>query len=146
MHLIIVVVSAACIEGTAVVVSGRNVCFIIGWVGSMFKICWPVMDVYSRLVDGSCLRVHFQRGKDKTQDTLKCRRDRCARASGELGIYLDVCRPFLSARVVGKSCRGKSCRGKSCRQDLSARLVGTRLVGNICPQDFSSTFIAPSAK
>jgi hypothetical protein len=60
MHLIIVVVSAACIEGTAVVVCGRSVCFIIGWVGSMFKICWPVMDVYSRLVDGSCLRVPFQ--------------------------------------------------------------------------------------
>jgi hypothetical protein len=60
MHLIIVVISAACIEGTAMVVCGRSVYFIIGWVGSMFKICWPVMDVYSRLVDGSCLHVPFQ--------------------------------------------------------------------------------------
>jgi hypothetical protein len=106
--------------------------------------------------------VCISRWKDKTQGTLKCRRDRCARASGKLGTYLDVCHPFLSARVVGKSCRqelsarvvGKSCRqelsarvvGKSCPQDLLARFVGTRLVGKICPQDFSSTFIAPSAK
>jgi hypothetical protein len=34
MHLVIVVVSAACIEGTAMVVCGRSVCFIIGWVGA----------------------------------------------------------------------------------------------------------------
>jgi hypothetical protein len=45
MHLVIVVVAVACIEGTAMVVGGRSVCFIVGRVGSMFQICWPDMDV-----------------------------------------------------------------------------------------------------